>query len=142
VAHERLAAMTVKHWRAEVLRITRDLRVLEAGVLPSGGWPDGWIDFDDWHGALMGELETALGALAAARAGLEPGFVAHEHSPVLVDEARPGDDRTVAVVVSPVAARAAVEAYRERVLEAFRAWDMRPGDTRTWHEVVMGVDLP
>ena len=40
------------------------------------------------------------------------------------------------------ASRAAVEAYRAKVLEAFKAWDMRPSDTRTWHQVVMGVELP
>ena len=72
----------------------------------------------------------------------EPQPVAHEHSPVLVDEARPGADQTVAVLHMPVDERKVVLAYRAKVLEAFRAWDMRPNDTRTWHQVVMGVEIP
>lgn len=40
------------------------------------------------------------------------------------------------------ASRAAVLAYREKVLAEFRAWDMRPSDTRTWHAIVMGVEIP
>lgn len=74
-----------------------------------------------------------------------------EHVPLMhFDPAKPSSDRTVVMVdggrfveVGPqVDERKVAEAYREKVLEAFRAWDMRPGDTRTWHQVVMGVDLP
>lgn len=66
-----------------------------------------------------------------------------EHVPVMhVDPAAPGSERTVAVLHLPVDERKVAEAYREKVLEAFREWDMRPGDTRTWHQVVMEVDLP
>lgn len=66
-----------------------------------------------------------------------------EHVPVMhVDPAAPGSDRTVAVLHVPVDERKVAEAYREKVLAAFREWDMRPGDTRTWHQVVMEVDLP
>lgn len=142
--------------------------------------------------------------------------MAHEHSPVLVERPRPGDERTLAEIVNntvrietvplpfkivgaihaarrceifqahdrkpaeqcelqhghegaclfgssvvlekpqaylvkpdepPVplsdeAMRVVVLQYREKVFAAFREWDMRPGDTRTWHQVVMGVDLP
>lgn len=32
--------------------------------------------------------------------------------------------------------------YRERVLQALRDWDMRPGDTRHPVEVVQEVELP
>lgn len=66
----------------------------------------------------------------------EPRPVAHEDSPVLVDEVES------AKTLIDRASRAAVEAYRAKVLEAFKAWDMRPSDTRTWHQVVMGVELP
>ena len=92
--------------------------------------------------------DAAVLALAKRVLELEQP-VAHEHSPVLVeqpvmhvDPAAPGSERTVAVLHVPVDERKVAEAYREKVLAAFREWDMRPGDTRTWHQVVMEVGLP
>lgn len=46
------------------------------------------------------------------------------------------------VPLSDEAMRVVVLQYREKVFAAFREWDMRPNDQRTWHDVVMGVDLP
>lgn len=50
----------------------------------------------------------------------------HKGSPVLVDD-------------TP---QARLVIYRERVLQALRDWDMRPGDTRHPVEVVQEVEMP
>lgn len=79
--------------------------------------------------------------------------VAHEHSPMVVDEAKPGDDRTVAVVMvdgqlrsvatwAPVDERKVAEAYREKVLAELTEWWENGDDTRDPHDVVFSVDLP
>lgn len=76
----------------------------------------------------------------AERARVAP--VAHEHSPIVVDEAKPGTDQTIAVLRMPVDERKVAEAYREKVLAEFRLWASRPSDDRTTEQVVLSVDLP
>lgn len=137
VAHERLAAMTTfkvgdrvrhKYAPATCVGVVLDARELETRVRVDPSIYD--VPQPDERWIPNYNLEH------------EPRPVAHKHSPVLVDPAAPGSERTVAVLYAPVDERKVAEAYREKVLEAFREWDMRPGDTRTWHQVVMEVDLP
>lgn len=131
MAHERLAAMTTfkvgdrvrhKYAPATCVGVVVDARDLDTKVL---------VDRSDYAVPQPDERWIPNYNLEH-----EPRPVAHEDSPVLVDEVES------AKTLIDRASRAAVEVYREKVLEAFRAWDMRPGDTRTWHEVVMGVEIP
>lgn len=131
MAHERLAAMSVAQCRDEVLRLARDRETFARLVL------------DELHDselspiaitrlvvAVDDELRAAIARLGAAMESVDAPAtpIAHPDSPVLLDP--------------PEASVKAAEVYRERVLEALRLWDMRPGDTRHAIEVVQEVELP
>lgn len=123
--------MSVAQCRDEVLRLARDRETFARLVL------------DELHDselspiaitrlvvAVDDELRAAIARLGAAMESVDAPAtpIAHPDSPVLLDP--------------PEASVKAAEVYRERVLEALRLWDMRPGDTRHAIEVVQEVELP
>jgi hypothetical protein len=111
--------MSPLHWRAEALRIQRDLKTVDDLLFRVTHVPEHRDMVQSWRAELISELSSTLQRLVQPEEAWVP--VAHAGSPRVADS------------------NEAVLAYREKVLAAFRAWDMRPGDNRTWHEVLMAV---